>query len=309
MSNHFELRVSAPALLPRRAGRAANGVVAAALGLIAGLAVIWPAHPAGASELTDAFRGHSAGSARTVDHSAWTDMLGRYVVPGDDGLNRVDYAAWKAGAHRKLKDYVTRLEAQDPTGLDRPEQFAFWANLYNAKTIDVVLDHYPVESIRKISINEGLLGFLKESVGAGGPWKAKIMKVAGRALSLDDIEHSIMRPIFKDPRVHYAVNCASVGCPNLGTEAFTGASLNRQLDANARAFINHPRGIRVTDSGDVHASSIYQWFQADFGGSEAGVLKHATKYADADLKARLFGKSDIAGFGYDWALNDIKRGS
>lgn len=261
-----------------------------------------------AGDTTKAFQAHSLGAATTVDHSQWTRQLGKYVVPGNDGVNRVDYAAWKAADHKPLKAYVSMLQATDPATLDRPEQFAFWANLYNAKTIDVVLDNYPIKSIREISINEGLFGFLKKSVGAGGPWKAKIVKVNDIELSLDDIEHQILRPIFKDPRVHYSVNCASFGCPNLGTSAFTGKTLDQQLDANAKAFINNPRGIQVKDDG-IWASSIFQWFQEDFGGSQAGVLDHVRKYAAPDLQRKLAGKSSIDSFGYDWSLNDIKRGS
>lgn len=283
----------------------------AGLGLVAMAAVVAvrPLPVAAESSITEAFKASQKGSAGTVDHSVWTAMLGKYVVPGPDGLNRVDYAGWKSADHRKLKDYVDRLEGSDPRGFDRPAQFAYWANLYNAKTIDIVLDHYPVESIRQITIDEGLFGFLKKSVNAGGPWKSKVVTVAGTKLSLDDIEHEIMRPIFKDPRVHYAVNCASVGCPNLGTVAFTAENLDSQLDQNARAFVNHPRGIRVDADGQVHASSIYQWFQSDFGGDEAGVLAHVRKYAGDDLVRRLEGKSGIASYSYDWAINDIKRGS
>jgi len=166
---------------------------------------------AASEEITRAFSSHTAGSEASVDHSVWTNLLQKYVRPGKDGINRVDYAAFKASGHEDLKSYVKALEAVDPLTLDRPEQFAYWANLYNAKTIDVVLDHYPVDSIRKISINEGLFGFLKKSVGAGGPWKAPIISVGGKKLSLDNVEHDIMRPVLKDPRIHYAVNCASYG--------------------------------------------------------------------------------------------------
>ena len=263
---------------------------------------------ASAEDITKTFKAHAATSADAVDHGAWNGLLTKYVTTGEDGINRVDYAAWKATGHAALKTYLTKLQSLDPRKLNRAEQFAYWANLYNAKTIDVVLDQYPVDSIREITINEGLLGFLKKSVGAGGPWKAKIIKVAGHDLSLDDVEHTIMRPIFKDPRVHYAVNCASYGCPNLLHEAFTGVKLNEQLDNNAKAYINHPRGIDVQGSS-VKASTIYQWFQADFGGTEAGVLDHVRKYASNDLKAKLKDKDSIASYDYDWSLNSTQRGS
>jgi len=259
-------------------------------------------------ETTRYFSKSAPADAPAFDHGAWTNLLGTYVVAGSGGINRVDYQAWKDTGHQVLKNYLKALEAADPRQLSRNEQFAYWANLYNAQTIDIVLDHYPIDSIRQISIGEGLFGFIKKSVGAGGPWKAKVMEVAGHKLSLDDIEHAILRPIFKDPRVHYSVNCSSIGCPNLGREAFTGVKLNTQLDAAARAYINNPRGFTV-EGGTIKASSIYQWFQADFGGSEKGVLDHARNYADAPLKIQLEGKTSIDGYFYDWSLNNIQRGS
>ncbi len=271
-----------------------------------GTAALLAAPPAVAASVTEAFTAHTAGSTMTVDHSAWDGLLKTYVKPSADGVNRVDYRAFKAAGHKPLKDYVARLEAVAPDKLDRPEQFAFWANLYNAKTIDIILDHYPVASIRDISIGGGLVGLLKKSVGAGGPWKAEVAKVAGRALTLDNIEHDILRPVFKDPRVHYSVNCASYGCPNLGTEAFTGARLDALLDAGARAFVNHPRGIAV-EGGKINASSIYDWFQSDFGGSAASVLAHVRKFATADTAKKIEAFSAIDAYQYDWKLNDIAR--
>lgn len=257
-----------------------------------------------ADDVTSAFKTVAAGSTQTVDHAVWDRQLKAYVKTAPDGVNRVDYKAWKASGHGELKRYVATLESVDPAKLDRPEQMAFWINLYNAKTIDVVLDHYPVTSIRQISLEASLFGFLKKSVGAGGPWKTEVVKVGGHKLSLDNIEHNILRPIYKDPRVHYAVNCASYGCPNLQAAAFTGATLDELLDAGARAYVNHPRGLKV-EGGRIKASSIYDWFQSDFGGNAAGVLEHARRFASPEVKAALEGKSSIDSFDYDWRLNDI----
>ena len=246
----------------------------------------------------DVFAAHTKGSTGTVDHSAWDQLLKAYVVPGPDGINRVQYAKFKSEGRAKLDGYLKALQAVDVKGLDRPEQFAFWANLYNAKTIAIVLDAYPVKSIKDINLGGGLLAAV-----TGGPWRAKVLKVAGEDLSLDDIEHGILRPVFKDPRVHYAVNCASIGCPNLSQDALVGDTLEDQLDAAARAYINHLRGVTV-DDGEVTASSIYSWFQADFGGNEHGVLEHIRAHADDALKAKLDGLTSIDDFGYDWSLND-----
>ena len=276
-------------LLPRAAAHA--------LGAAAFLLSLWPLQPASAAP-ADIFSAHKKGSTKTVDHSAWDALLQAYVVPGSDGINRVRYAKFKSEGRAKLDAYLAALQATDVKSLDKAEQFAFWANLYNAKTIAIVLDAYPVQSIKKINLGGGLLAAV-----TGGPWKAKVLKVSGEELSLDDIEHGILRPIFKDPRVHYAVNCASIGCPNLGQDAFVGAKLDSQLNAAARAFVNNPRGVNVKN-GSVTASSIYSWFQSDFGGSERGVLKHARRFADDGLKSKLDGATGIDDFEYDWNLND-----
>lgn len=278
-------------ILTRRAtfGLAAHlALVAAPLGI-----------PSAHAEVPAALIKHTVGSTKTVNHAAWNTLLKAHLIMGGDGVSRVAYAKFKPD-HAKLKAYVASLEATDVASLDRPEQWAFWANLYNAKTIDVVLDKYPVKSIKDVSLGGGL----KALVG-GGPWQAKIMKVAGQPMSLDDIEHGLMRPTFKDPRVHYSVNCASIGCPNVPPEALTGANLEAQLEAGAKAFINSPRGIVIT-GGKAKASSIYDWFRADFGGTDAGVIAHMKKYAEPALKAKLETITAISDHDYDWALADAK---
>ena len=259
------------------------------------------AQNAAARPIETIFARHQAESTVTVDHSMWDKLLKTYLKPAEDGLNRIDYKQFKAEAHKPLKDYVRRLEAVDVGQLGRAEQFAFWANLYNARTIDIVLDHYPVKSIKDINLGGGFFATF-----TGGPWKAKVVTVNGQSLSLDEIEHTIMRGIFKDYRVHFAVNCASVGCPNLAGTALTGARLDELLDQGGRAFVNSSRGVKLTD-GQVHVSKIFSWFQADFGGSDSGVLDHIRRYASPELKARLAGVSRIDDTFYDWSLNDVRR--
>jgi hypothetical protein len=144
------------------------------------------------------------------------------VKPGADGLNRVDYAALKVNGLPSLRAYIRAIEQIDPAKLSRHEQFALLANLYNAKTLEIVASRYPVKSIRDISLGGGLVAAL-----SGGPWKAKALKLHGVDLNLEDIEHGILRPIFQYPRVHYALNCASIGCPNLRTEGFYPTSTVR----------------------------------------------------------------------------------
>jgi Protein of unknown function, DUF547 len=219
----------------------------------------------------------------------------------DGDLVRVDYARWSKSREDRaaLDAYVAELATRKPAQMSRAEAFAFWANAYNAITLKVVLDRYPVASIRDIR-SQGSLFDLKAYTG---PWRQQRISVEGRALSLDDIEHEVMRPTFKDPRVHYTVNCASVGCPNLKRTPWAAATLERDLEAAARAFINSPRGVEVRADG-LHVSSIYKWFIADFGGNDEGVFKHLRQYADAPLSQALARPGlKIAGDVYDWTLN------
>ena len=122
----------------------------------------------------------------------------------------------------------------------------------------------------------------------------------------DDIEHRILRPLWREPRTHYAINCASIGCPNLMREAFTAGNTEALLDAGARAYVNHPRGVTVAGDNLV-VSSIYDWFQVDFGGSDKGVIRHLRQYAEPALEARLQRFDSIDDDEYDWSLNDVPR--
>ncbi len=233
--------------------------------------------------------------------TAYDGLLSRYVSASADGINRVDYARWRAnGADRAaLNAYVAELSGQRPSSFERERAFSHWINLYNAVTLQIVLERYPVRSIRDIR-SEGA-GF--DLRGLIGPWRSPRVTVEGRRLSLDDIENSILRPTFRDPRVHYAINCASLGCPNLMMRAWRSETLNADLDAAARAYINHARGVRVGADGALRVSSIYRWFRDDFGGADANVIAHLRRYASPDLARRLERVTRIAGHSYDWALN------
>lgn len=252
----------------------------------------WPAQAGAAWER---WLAHDPRGTVRVDHGAWSRFLASYLVMGRDGITRVAYARVTPADRAALAAYLDRLAATPISGARRDEQRAFWIDLYNALTVKVVLDHYPVGSIRDIDISPGLF--------ADGPWGAKLVTVEGVALSLDDIEHRILRPIWKDPRLHYALNCASLGCPNLMPQAFTAANTERLLETAARAYVNHPRGARVVE-GRLTVSSLYRWYAEDFGGSDAGVIAHLRRYARGPLARALAGVRQISGDGYDWSLND-----
>jgi len=242
---------------------------------------------------------HDARSPAVIDHGSWQAFLDRYVATDAAGINRVDYGAVSKRDQAKLKRYLDKLQAVPIHQYRRDEQLAYWVNLYNAKTVDIVLDHYPVSSIRDIKLGDGWI--------VVGPWGAPVLRVSGRALSLNDIEHAIIRPIWQDQRIHYVLNCAAAGCPDLGLEAYDGDSLDAAMTAAAEAYVNDPRGVYIDDDDRLHLSKIYAWFREDFGGDPKSVLNAIARYATLPLKARLEQRRRIDGYGYDWSLNDKEK--
>ncbi len=233
-------------------------------------------------------------SRESIDHTPWDNLLSRHVRTSDQGVNLVDYHGFSTGDRTMLADYITILSGVPISQFNRDQQLAYWVNLYNALTVRVVLDHYPVESIRDIDISPGLF--------ATGPWDKKLISIEGENLTLNDIEHRIMRPIWRDPRIHYVVNCASIGCPNLRHRAYSGTEIDTALDRAATAYVNDPRGVSVVD-GKVSVSKIYDWFIEDFGGSEGMVLRHLQRYAAPELAARLEAIGKLSDVHYDWSIN------
>lgn len=241
---------------------------------------------------------HSPDDLRSIDHATWDRLLRTHVVAQPDGGTRVAYGSFSVADRAVLDSYVARLAAINISGYSRNVQLAYWINLYNALTVQVVLMHYPVESIRDIDISPGFF--------SNGPWGAKLVVVEGEGLSLNDIEHRILRPVWRDPRIHYAVNCASIGCPDLRAEAYSGSRIDQQLTAAARSFINDPRGVRIKD-GRVTVSKIYDWFIEDFGGDEDRVIDHLLDYAKPELATELRRIGKLDGVAYDWSLNDAAK--
>jgi len=238
---------------------------------------------------------HAEESTDVIDHSAWDLLLQKYVITGHpSGINRFQYKQVYPGDRDLLEKYVHRLQQVRVSSLNREEQKAYWINLYNGLTVKLILDHYPVKTIRDIDISPGLF--------RDGPWDAKLLSIEGEAVSLNDIEHRILRPIWQDNRVHYGLNCASLGCPNLLPKAFSAENLEKMLDIGARQYVNHPRGVRAGTR--LQASSIYKWFQVDFGGTEQGVVDHLLQFADAGLAAALKKNSKGLRYDYDWQLNE-----
>jgi len=247
------------------------------------------------AELWPRWQKNNPASTQKINHSAWDRFLKQNLVaPDPSGINRVRYQAVSPEDQKSLKSYLQYLQALPISSYNRNEQKAYWINLYNAVTVDLILSRFPVTSIRDINISPGI--FVR------GPWGAKLLTVEGEKISLDDIEHRILRPIWKDNRVHYAVNCASIGCPNLQPVAYTSEIMESLLERGAREYINHPRGVAI-QNGRLQVSSIYVWFQEDFGGSAEGLMEHWREYAAPKLAAALGNYSGGLSHDYDWSLN------
>ncbi len=259
------------------------------------LALAGSAFAAPDAELWQRWTAHDPAAEAAIGHDLWNRLLGRFVRAGPDGINRFAYGAVATRDRAELGIYIDSLAGRPISRFSRAEQKAYWINLYNALTVRVVLDHYPVESIRDIDISPGFF--------SNGPWGAELIEVEGEEISLDDIEHRILRPIWRDPRLHYALNCAATGCPQIAAEAYTGAAVETQLDHAARDFVNHPRGVEATDRG-LRLSRIYDWYASDFGGGGAGLIAHLARFAGPQLGAVLAGRPRIVGYRYDWGLND-----
>jgi hypothetical protein len=225
-------------------------------------------------------------SLTTVDHSIYGELLRSHT---HDGL--VNYKGFKAD-EEKLDRYLNILEKVTPANLDRSEQMAFYINAYNAWTIKLILSNYPgIKSIKD-------LGTLFQS-----PWKKKFININGEAVSLDHLEHDILRPRFKDPRIHFAVNCASRSCPPLLNEPYTGMDLQGQLDRVTKSFVNDPKSNYI--KGDtLYLSRIFKWFGEDF---DHDILGFIGSHAQGTLARHMDGghtKLKIKYLDYDWSLND-----
>jgi hypothetical protein len=236
----------------------------------------------------------------TFDHGAFDALLRAHVA---DGL--VDYDAFATA--REFPRYLARLAAFDPATLPRAEQLAFWINAYNGYTIQLINKHGERTSIRNINKTFGV-------VKAYGPWKERLARVGGRAYGLDEIEQEIIRPRYREPRIHFALVCAALGCPPLRGEAYVGARLDAQLDDQGRVFLRaSPTKNRVdVASRTAYLSPVLVGFRDyidDFGGSAAAVGRYIARWFPAGPERTLLESGDfrVVETDYDWALNARRR--
>jgi hypothetical protein len=241
----------------------------------------------------------AAQAAFAFDHShaAWGGLLERHVVVLDDGkASRVRYAGMAAD-RAVLRQYVASLSATSRGEFDgwtRPEQMAFLINAYNAFMVEKILQRYP--DIRSVWDFGKLFG---------NPFKDEFFSLLGRKASLDWIEHEMLRKNYRDPRIHYAVNCASVGCPMLRPEAYVGPKLEAQLEDQARRFLSDASRNRYRD-GRLEVSKIFDWYKEDFEPRDAYFARYAALLGADAANVRA---ARITFLDYDWALNDSPSSS
>jgi hypothetical protein len=231
-------------------------------------------------------------------HAEWDRFVG--AVVRDNG--GVDYVCAEQ-LREHLDAYRTTLRRVDLSSMTRSEQIATWVNAYNAFTVELILRHRDeISSIRDIPRSQR--------------WKLRAWNVGGREVSLDQIEHDILRPEYEEPRIHFALNCASIGCPALRAEAYTGARLDAQFDDAAHRFLTNPeKGARTGfregwlggETPTLWLSSIFDWFGEDFEQASGSVREYVTPYLspeDRRFVARHGEELDVEHLDYDWSLND-----
>jgi hypothetical protein len=247
------------------------------------------------ANLWDRWEAHQPRSTIVVDHTAWDRFLLEYLDSDHpSGISRVDYAGVTDADKEALDAYINSLQAVEVSALSRAVQMPYWINLYNALTVQLIIENYPVSTIRRV--NPG--GIIPR-----GPWHVELLRIEGEDVSLDDIEHRVLRPIWEDPRIHFVVNCASLGCPNLQEVAFTAANTDELLDKGAREYINHPRGVSF-DNGRLILSKIFSWYGDDFGDNEKERLDYLSRFAEPDLFEKMRTYDGRIKYEYDWDLND-----
>lgn len=233
------------------------------------------------------------------------ELLGRVLETHVDGRGRVDYAGLKVEPST-LNAFVDSLAEVSPVSTPgrfptREDSLAYWINAYNALVLRGVLDAYPVDSVRDIKL---FYGFFKRTD----------FVVGGRDMTLDDIEHGIIRERFEEPRIHAAINCAAISCPRLRREPFRPETLDRQLETAMREFVQDPRHVRIDrDRNTIHVSAIFDWFEEDFtsaverrtGVDEARITDYLLDYVTEADRRYLETHPDVRVkvLDYDWGLN------
>lgn len=227
-------------------------------------------------------------NSRPIMHEIWDNLLKKYV--NEAGM--VNYKAFLADS-AELKKYTDLLSKNHPNDQfwTKNEQKAFWINAYNAFTVELILKNYPIAGIKEIG---GKIPFVNST------WDIKFIKIEGVEYDLNNIEHNILRPKFKDPRIHFAVNCASKSCAKLRRGAFFPEKLDAQLDEAGRQFLNDPAGRNRVSTEKTQLSMYFKWFEDDFKTAAPSVWEFVNQFSEKKMTA----KTPIDFLEYDWNLNE-----
>lgn len=244
------------------------------------------------SEYTPFWDEYNNNNRARVVHSDYDRFLSDNVKI-KNGIAYIDYGSVSKNDKAALKSYIKKLQVIPILSYSKDEQQAYWINMYNALTIDLILDNYPLKSIREIP----------NSLFKSGPWNEKLIEIEGKEVTLNDIEHKILRPLWSDARMHFLVNCASIGCPNIGIVAVTPENYEAIAEQAAKDFINHPRAITL-QGNTLILTSLIDWYGVDFGNNIDQIISYLNKYANASTIAKLRNyKSNRIKYEYDWNLN------
>ena len=214
-----------------------------------------------------------------MDHSDWDALLKKYVT----SAGKVNYKGFRTDK-TKLEAYLTKLETNVPGSSESSNaKKAYWCNAYNAYTVKLIVDNYPVRSINDIKL------------GGATPWARKWIKIGSETLSLNDIENTKLRKVYKDARIHFVINCASFSCPILVNKALTSANIEATLAAQTKSFINDSARNQIT-AKSLKISNIFDWYKEDFG----DIITFINKYS----KVKVAAGTKIEYLPYSWDLNE-----
>lgn len=230
----------------------------------------------------------SASIAAPPSHTIWDGLLKQYV--NERGL--VDYKGIKRDQAR-LQKYLDLLSRTPPTsGWSTNERMAYWINAYNAFTVQLILTHYPVKSIKDI-------GSAVQIPFVNTPWAEKFFTIGGKKMSLDNIEHGTLRKQFNDPRIHFALVCAAKSCPRLRNEAYVPTRLAEQLNEQGVAFLNDPTKNAITPAR-ASLSKLFDWYEGDFTKNKRSVQYWVNRYSQTKINY----DTPISYLDYNWQLNE-----
>ena len=238
-----------------------------------------------------------------VNHTAWNTLLQRYV---EDGT--VDYAG--IAEDELLPQYIEVLSKTKPDQLDPNEALTFWINAYNAFTVKLVADHYPVKSILDITPIR-IKGLRLALPRLNTPFKMDVATIHGVSYTLDAIEHDVLRKDFQEPRIHFAIVCASIGCPPLRSEAYVPSRIDAQLDEQARIFLQNASWNQFDPTHNIlYLSKIFKWFEKDFGASKPELIAFIKPFLEKEIRSSIRGNTRIRYLKYNWNLNQsvVKSG-